>query len=98
MAYPVHKHAQLELLDSGNMLPREMRNQIHESKSNTVHISIHSVPPPFLQGGGLKNFQCWQKWGGLPLFEFFGAGGVSKKGEWIFSRGPEDFLKVIFNC
>ena len=33
---------------------------------------------------------------GLALFEFLG--GRVKRGKWIFSGGPEDFLKVIFNC
>ena len=50
--------------------------------------------------GGLKDFQCWQKGGGL--FEFLGGERVRvKRGEWIFSvgvRGGEDLLKVIFNC
>ena len=91
MVYPVHKHAQLELLDSGNTLPREMRNQIHESKSNTVQISIHSVPPPFLQGGPEK-FSMLAKMGGLPLFEFFGGGEESvKRGNGFFQGGLRIF-------
>ena len=48
-------------------------------------------------GGGAEKFSMLAKREGLALFEFLG-GGVSKKGGVDFSGGPEDFLKVIFNC
>ena len=56
-----------------------------------------SSPPPFLQDRPEK-FSMLAKRGELALFEFFWV-GVSKKGGVDFYRGgPEDFLKVIFNC
>ena len=54
-----------------------------------------ALPRPLSAGGGLKNFQCWQK--GWDLHFLYFSGGVSKKGGVDFFRGPEDFLKVIFN-
>ena len=56
---------------------------------------IHSVIPPFCRRPW-NIFNVGKK-GGHVLFEFLG-GGVSKKRGVVFSGGPEDFLKVIFNC
>ena len=50
-----------------------------------------------LSAGGPEIFSMLAKRGGHVLFEFL-DGGVSKKRGVVFSGGPEDFLKVIFNC
>ena len=55
----------------------------------------HSVLLPFCRGG-VRGEKCWQKGGQLALFEFLVEEWV-KKGEWIFSGEPEDFLKIIFS-
>ena len=76
----------------------------HKSKSDIdvlikykpLKNSYSIVSSPFLQEGGLKNFQCWQK-GRTCTFWIFRGEEWPKRG-FFRGRAPEDFLKVIFNC
>ena len=79
---------------------RTLKNKIYKymtSVSKNVYIDklddivTLSSPPPFC-GGGPEKFSMLPKRGGLALFEFLG------EGREFFQGGPEDFLKVIFNC
>ena len=60
----------------------------------------HTVLPPHpfpvcsKQGGGAEIF-LKNRWGGLAISKFLG--GETKKGGVDFFKGPEGFLKVIFN-
>ena len=68
---------------------------------------IVSPPLPYCQGvggggggggGGGEKILMLAKREGLALLEFIFREEWVKRGEWIFSVGPEDFLKVICNC
>ena len=64
--------------------------------SNNFWYYNHSVLPPFCKGRAEK-FSVLAKRGDLHFFWIFRR--VSKKGGVDFFRGgPEDLLKVIFNC
>ena len=84
---------------------RETQLHIHHSFSTILKLSLVQIRricivsfPPFGREGS-ERFSMLAIKGGLALFEFL-QGRVSKKGRVDFFRGwgPEDFLKVIFNC
>ena len=72
-----------------------------QSSFKNFWVGLHSVPPlPYSQGGsrGAEKNLMLAKREGLALLEFIFREEWVKRGEWIFSLGPEDFLKVICNC
>ena len=60
-----------------------------ENNTTNKRKASSQCPPTLSAGGTWKIFNVSQTEGGHALFEFL-------KGEWIFSGGADDFLKVIF--
>ena len=75
-----------------------------QSSFKNFWVGLHIVPPSLLPrgeqggGGGAEKILMLAKREGLALLEFIFREEWVKRGEWIFSLGPEDFLKVIYNC